>query len=90
MQRKKEPVCFLSPDVFYDFFGEEMLFGGGQVRDKIKIVTMSGERSVCIKQGEIEIKIGEKRVKKQVYFALGANMIGREYQILLNGLLLEV
>ena len=84
------PVCFLSPDVFYDFFGEEMLFGGGQVRDEIKIVTMSGERSVCIKQGEIEIKIGEKRVKKQVYFALGANMIGREYQILLNGLLLEV
>ena len=83
------PVCFLSPDIFYYFFGEEMLFCGEQVRDEIKIVTMSGERCITVKQGEIEIKLGEKAVKKQAYFALGGNMIDREYQILLNARFLE-
>lgn len=78
------PVCFLIPDVFYDIFGEEMLFCEGQVCDEMKITTMSGERFVRVKQGEIEMKIGEKTVKKQVYFAMAANMIGREYQILLS------
>ena len=78
------PVCFLIPDVFYDIFGDEILFCGGQVCDEIKITTMSGESFVRVKQGEIEMKIGEKTVKKQVYFAMAANMIGREYQILLS------
>ena len=83
------PVCFLVPDVFYDIFGEEMLFCEGQVCDEIKIKTMSGERFVRVKQGEIEVKLGEKTLKKQVYFALAANMIGREYQILLSARFLE-
>ena len=83
------PVCFLSPEIFYDFFGEEMLLGWGQVRDEIKIVTMSGERVFPVKQGEMEIKTAEKWVKKQVYFACGTNMIGREYQILLQARLLD-
>ena len=83
------PVCFLVPDVFYDIFGEEMLFCEGQVCDEIKIKTMSGERFVRVKQGEIEVKLGEKTLKKQVYFALAANMIGREYQILLSAHFLE-
>lgn len=83
------PVCFLSPDIFYELFGEEMLFCGEQVRDEMKIATMSGERSLCLQQGEIEVKIGGKSVKKQAYFACGKNMIGREYQILLSARLLE-
>lgn len=79
------PVCFLSPDIFYEIFGVEILFCGGQVCDEMQIATMSGEKKIPLLKGEIEVKLSAyERVKKQVYFAQGANMIGREYQILLN------
>ena len=78
------PVCFVTPDIFYELFGEEILFCGGQVRDELQIATMSGEKTIPLFQGEIEIKTGAERLQKRVYFAQGANMISREYQILLN------
>ena len=83
------PVCFLSPDLFYEFFGEKIVFCGGQVRDEMQIATMSGEKKIPLFKGKIEVKEGLKTLKKEVYFALGANMINREYQILLNARIFE-
>ena len=86
------PVCFLSPDIFYDLFGAEVLEmggekeeGGGQVRDEMKIATMSGEKIIPLYQGEVEVRFsrGEK-VKTRVYFSPAKNMINREYKVLLN------
>ena len=79
------PVCFVSADIFYELFGEEILFSRGQVRDEMQITTMSGVKRTPLYKGEIEVRIGQgERVEKQVYFALGTNMIDREYKVLLN------
>lgn len=92
------PVCFLSPDIFYDLFGEEILFkkeaknsqGRGQVCDEIAITTMSGKKRVRLFKGELEIYISrEKRLKTQVYFCPSNNMINREYKLLLNAGIIE-
>ncbi len=87
------PVCFLSADVFYDIWGEELAFATlskngedvGQVCDEMQISTMSGEKRIKLFLAVIEICLpsGEK-VQKQVYFSPSANMINREYKLLLN------
>lgn len=80
------PVCFLSPDLIFDLFEEEILSKGeGQVCDEIRISTMAGERTLPLYQGEIEIN-GRKI---SVYFAPSRHRIGREYDVLLYGQILE-
>ena len=86
------PVCFLSPDIFYDIFGDEVLNldekntkGIGQVRDEMQIITMSGAKSIAVYQAEIEVCIPhEEKIKMRVYFSPAKNMINREYKVLLN------
>ena len=80
------PVCFLSPDLFYELYADEILKKeGGQVCDEIELVTISGNKKVSLYEGEIEI---EGR-KKRVYYAPSPHMIGREYNVLLQGGILE-
>ncbi len=74
------PVCFLSADIVYDLYGKQITFGGGQGCDELAITTLAGERRVPLYKGKIRVK-GEER---EVYFALAANMIGREYKVLLH------
>lgn len=74
------PVCFLSPELFYELYGEEILKGGGQVCDEMAITTFAGEKRIPLYRGEIEIGT----VKKGVYFSPSGNMIGREYKASLN------
>ena len=82
------PVCFLSPELFYRLLGNEIVFCTGQVCDEMQITTMTGTRKIPIFKGEIEVekdgKCGKNKAKREVYFALGTNMIQREYKILLN------
>lgn len=79
-QKDGVPVCFLSPDVFYELYGEEILEGRGQVCDEIAIATFAGEKTVRLYRGEIEIE----KIKRGVYFSPSKNMIGREYKASLN------
>ena len=75
------PVCFASPEVIYELFGEEIMAEGvGQVCNEMQITTLSGEKTVPLYKGELEI---EGR-KIQVYFAPSKNMIKRDYKILLH------
>ena len=78
------PVCFLSPELFYDLFLSKNAEGWEQVRDEMKIKTLSGTKKVPLYQGEISILDGEKRGRMTAYFAPSANMIGRAYKRLLN------
>ena len=78
------PVCFLSPDVFHALFSSKIEQDRGQVFDEMSIRTLAGEKKVRLYLAEIEVN-GER---KQAYFATNSNMIGREYQILLNGSLI--
>ena len=81
------PVCFLSADTAYSLFEEVLLFGEGegQVCDEMAITTMSGEKKVRLFKGSLEIKMDEGvREIREVYFAPTANMIQREYKILLH------
>ncbi len=79
------PVCFLSPELFYELYGAEILEGGGQVCDEMSITTLSGGRKAALYHGEIEIE----GTKKDVYFSPAVNMIGREYKVLLNFQIME-
>lgn len=83
------PVCFLSPDVFYDIWGEELLFKE-KPSEEMQIVTMSGERKLPLYLGGLQIKTKEGLLRKnEVYFATSSNMISREYKLLLNARILE-
>ena len=76
------PVCFISPEVFYELFIEKRQ---GQVFDEMKIATVSGEKRVRLYKGEIQVE----KVKKQVYFSLSPNMLSKEYKVLLNARIFE-
>ena len=74
------PVCFLSPDLAYDLFGDDW----GNSETDLKIFTMAGEKNFPLQRGEVEVSDGARKEKRQVYFATTANMIGREYKVLLH------
>ena len=82
---KNTPVCFLSPDLLYELCGEEILQKtGGQVCDEMVITTLSGSRRVPLYKGEICIREKDgNTLKRKVYFSPSANMLKREYKILL-------
>lgn len=88
-QKNGLPVCFVSPDFLYDLFGWEYLNTRGQVRDEMQIMTVSGRKTIRLYEGELEIKRGRERRKKRVYFSPAANMLTREYKILLNARIFE-
>ncbi|MBE7085643.1 MAG: hypothetical protein E7366_00625 [Clostridiales bacterium] len=83
------PVCFLSADVWYDLFGEEILKTSGQVRDEITITTLGGEKTSPVFQGKIELNFEKIRLKKEVYFAPSGNMLSRGYKILLSARVID-
>ena len=79
-------VCFLSPDVYFDIFGDELLQKTtGQVCDEIKINTLGGEKILPLHLGEIQI---EKK-KTQTYFACAPHIVNRAYKLLLNSRIFE-
>ena len=92
------PVCFLSPDVFYELFGEEILYEnglknqecGGQVCYEMVITTMSGERKVRLFRAELSLQISSAEIRKtEVYFTPSKHIINREYQLLLNASIIK-
>lgn len=83
------PVCFLSPDLAFDVFGEELFAAGGMEIAKTKIKTMSGEKTLRLFKGEIEIKTAEKTINREVYFAFSGNMLSREYKLILHSRIFE-
>lgn len=79
------PVCFLSPDLVYELWGEEILKAEGQVFDELAISTLAGSKKITLYEGEIELCGTTKRA----YFGSSPHMISRAYKILLNPSLLE-
>ena len=80
------PVCFLDPNTFYELYGEAFLQKcDGQVRDEMRIYTVSGEKRVAVYAGTLWIEGKEK----EVYFALGAHIVNKSYSVLLNGAIFE-
>ena len=88
-QKNGKEVCFLSPDLFYDLFGTDLLETGGQVCDEMRIQTINGEKTVKLFQGEILVENGREKIRKRVYFAPSQNSISQEYRLLLNARLFE-
>lgn len=84
------PVCFLSPELIYELFAREIFENVGQVCDEMSIATVTGEKKTPLYKGKIAIKT-QKEIHeiKEVYFAPSANMVKREYKILLNAGIFE-
>ncbi len=82
------PVCFLSPDLFYDI-SQAGGKGGGQGCDEMQIFTQAGAKKIPLCRGKLLVKKRGGDCEKRVYFALGTNMIGREYKIILHFRALE-
>lgn len=84
------PVCFISPELLFSLYGEQVLYKQkeeewGQVCDEMEIKTVSGSKKMALYKGKLQIKNDfGKDMEKQVYFAVSANMLSREYKIILN------
>jgi hypothetical protein len=83
-------VCFLAPDLAYELFFDEFWDKGrGYVRDELQITTLVGVKTLPAFLGDIEIITKGKSVVKQVYFAVSANIISKEYKLLLHTRILD-
>ena len=80
------PVCFLSVDLLFDLVGDRLFLAEdkGQVCDEMQIMTVNGVKTAKLYRGKLEVLDGGKRQKKEVYFSPLANMIAREYKLLIN------
>lgn len=76
------PICFLSPDLFYDLTKNEK--EEGQVFVETEIFTVSGVKSVRLCKGKIRIKTKEGALEREVYFSSSAHMVTREYKMIIN------
>ena len=85
------PVCFITPELIYELWGEEILNEKeeGQVCDEMKIMTMTGAAKVPLYLAELLIDCSGTPRKRQVYFAPSKNMLSREYAILLQARIFE-
>ena len=70
------PVCFVSPDICYDLWGENTQ----EKIENLAVATVSGVKTVRLYLGTLYVE--NKRMK--AYFAPAVNMISREYKLLLN------
>ena len=82
------PVCFVSPDVFYDLYGEEWL-NGGQVCDEICFTTLAGEKKSRIAAAKLYVRRAGKWQTKEVYLSPSRHILSRDYKILLQSELFE-
>lgn len=86
--KKGLPICFVSPEIIYELFGEEVLStmrDRGQVCDEMCITTVSGGRKIYLYKGSLTIKKDKQRIKiKEVYFSPSANILSREYSMILH------
>lgn len=75
------PVCFLSPEIAYEIWENELLSPHGE----ITILTLGGEKTLPLFLGDLEIRF-DKNIftRKRVYFAPSAHMVSREYKMLLQ------
>lgn len=83
------PVCFISPEYFYELFSEEYLKDGRQVLDEIQIQTVNGEKSCPVFKGEIELFFTDRKVKRLVYFGNATHILSKGYQVIISGYLLD-
>ena len=82
-------VCFVAPDTAYDLrLGEFWEETHEQIKTELKITTLGGIKTLPAFLGVIEIETGEKKVVKQVYFAVSANIVSRAYKLLLHSQIL--
>ena len=86
------PVCFLSPERAYELWGEEWLFHEkqeGQVCDEMQIFTVAGVKKTALRKGDLHIRTDKGiEQRKEVYFAVSPNMIGKEYTLILHSRIL--
>lgn len=88
------PVCFVSPEIAYDIWESELTFAKdearGQVCDEITISTLGGEKTLRLFKGSLQIHTKNGvYTKKEVYFSPSANIISREYSVLLHSRIFE-
>ena len=84
------PVCFISPAVAFDVWGNDLLFPRhcsptAQKQESVTVSTVSGEKQLSAFLGEIIILYQGQRIQSQVYFAISTHIVFQEYALLLPG-----
>lgn len=75
------PVCFVSPELVFSLWGEDAWQG----YEELRITTVSGEKTARLYKGVLRTENGER----EAYFSPAANMISREYKLLLHARIFE-
>lgn len=85
------PVCFVSPDITYELWENELAFSNAVTREEITVLTVGGEKTLPLFKGELTIQTPDGVFeRKEVYFSPSAHIVSREYKILLQSCILEV
>lgn len=82
-QKDGLPVCFVSPELFYELCGTQILQGRG-ADGQMDIITLGGKKTLSLYGGEIEFRQEKKSRKQRVYFGVSPNIVSREYKIIVN------
>ncbi len=84
------PICFVSPLAAYEIWQEDFLPTRqeiekctGQVCDQITVQTVSGEKTLSLRLGELQVQQNGAWIKKQVYFAVSSHILSQAYDLLL-------
>ncbi len=82
-QKDGLPVCFISPDLFYELCGEIVLQGKA-ADGQMEIRTLGGVKKLALYLGEMEFFSTKQEPKRKVYFSVSSNIVSREYKIIVN------
>ena len=81
------PVCFVTPDLFYDMFGVRLMTL--EKREELVVRTLGGEKRSVLEKGELAL-LDKKESKRQVvYFSPMANMLSREYKMIVGASVMD-
>ncbi len=85
------PVCFVSLDISFELWENELAFSNADKREEITVLTVGGEKTLPLFKGELKIQTPDGVfTRKEVYFSPSAHIVSREYKILLQSYILEV
>ena len=80
-KKNGKPICFLSPDLFYDLFGD---YAFGDCEEELAVTSVVGDKKIKLWEiDELGIYLDEREnIIKKLWVSPSYRLVGREYKLL--------